>query len=65
MIMNENKESVLSPILPKTEKMLCIRKRLGVIPSEYIMDKTLNIYLPKEEINDIYKQTEDNIQSRF
>ena len=29
------------------------------------MDKVLKIYLPKSEISDIYKNTEDNIHERF
>ena len=60
-----NKESIMSPILPKAEKLLCIRKRLGVLPQEYIMDKVLKIYIPKTEQGGILKNTEDNIEDRF
>lgn len=63
--MIENKESVLSPVLPKKEKMHCIRKRLKIIPSEYVLHKTFGIYIPKSEQNDIYKNADDNIQERF
>jgi len=39
----------MSPVLPKKEEMHCIRKRLKVLSSEYVLDKTFGMYIPKSE----------------